>query len=342
MSKNLVFLACYDHGISRAERDAAGNWDIEHLKKDLQVTSLAQDPLNPGVIYAGTRGNGIWRSEDKGKTWHYRGLDKETIMSVAVSPHTSKSTGIDQALVYAGTKPAHMFCSDDGGSSWKELKGFRRIPNRWWWFSPADPPDKRPYVIAIAPSPTQPNVLLAGVEFGGVVRSHDGGKTWSRHLRGSLRDCHSLVFHASNGNWAYEAGGTGGGVSFSRDGGITWQKAKRGLEKHYGIVCAADPDKPEIWYVCVAQGPTRAHGENPEVYLYRSTAGAGWQPIGWSEHPLTESPRALVTTPGKAGNLYVGLNNGEVWYSPDYGDSWEKFPFNLGGIWSSLLILDAR
>jgi photosystem II stability/assembly factor-like uncharacterized protein len=339
VSNNQVFLTCYDDGISRAEADAAGNWSIEHIEKKLQVTRLAADPINPGVIYAGTRGNGVWRSKDKGKTWHHRGLDGQIIMSVAVSPHPVNNAGIDQAPVYAGTKPAHLFSSLDGGSTWEELEGFRRIPNRWWWFSPAEPPDRRAYVNAIAPSPTQPNVVLAGVEFGAVVRSDDGGKTWSRHLRGSRRDCHTLMFHDSNGDWVYEAGG--GGASFSRDGGVTWQKANRGLAKHYGIVCAADCDKPEIWYVCVAPSPYNAYGLNAKIYFYRSLAGAGWQPIGWSEHPLTVPPKALVTLPGVPGSLFAGLSNGDVWHSENYGDSWEKLPFNLGGVWSSMLVLDA-
>ncbi|MGD2027232.1 MAG: hypothetical protein PVI99_05390 [Anaerolineales bacterium] len=340
MSENQVFLACYNGGISRAEKNQASTWIIDHALNNLRVTCLTKDPLNSDVVYAGTRGNGIWRSEDKGKTWGHRGLDDQIIMSVAVSPHSSQNNSVGKAKVFAGTKSALMFCSSDSGSEWEELEGFRRIPNRWWWFSPADPPGKEPYVISIAPSPVDPDVILAGVELGGVFRSGDGGQTWSRHLKNTLRDCHSLKFHHSNGNWVYEAGGTGGGAAFSNDGGRTWQKAKKGLAKNYGIVCAADPEKPEIWYVCVAPGPNKAHGTDPEIYLYRSTAGIGWQPIGWEDHPINITPNALVTLPGLPGRLYAGLRNGDVWQTNDYGDSWEKLSFNLGGITSSMLVWD--
>ncbi len=256
----------------------------------------------------------------------------QIVKSLAVSPHNSQ-------VVYAGTKPALMFKSQDGGATWTELDGFRRIPNRWWWWSPAEPPDLRPYVMAIAPSPADPDVVLAGVELGAVVRSDDGGRTWSRHRPGALRDCHSLKFHANDGNWAYEAGGTGGGASFSRDGGQRFSKAKDGLAKNYGIVCAADPDKPEIWYVCVAPSPFNAFGREPEIYLYRATAGAGWQPIGWAPHPLPVAPTALTTVPGAPGHLYAGLYNGDVWHSEDYGDTWTQLPFRFPGIWFSLLVL---
>jgi hypothetical protein len=194
-------------------------------------------------------------------------------------------------------------------------------------------------VIAIAPSPTDPDVVLAGVELGAVVRSADGGQTWSRHRQGSLRDCHSLKFHASDGAWVYEAGGTGGGAAFSRNGGRNFRKAKEGLAKHYGIVCAADPETPETWYVCVAPGPGNAFGDDPEIYLYRATAGTDWLPIGWEPHPLSATPTALTTVPGAAGHLYAGLRNGDVWHSADYGDSWTKMPFSFAGIGFSLLVL---
>ncbi len=271
------------------------------------------------------------RSDDSGLTWEATGFNGEAVKSLAVSPH-------DASRLYAGTKPALMFTSPDGGNSWRELEGFRRIPNRWWWFSPAEPPDRRPYVFAIAPSPTEPDVVLAGVEFGAVVRSEDGGQTWSRHRRGALRDCHSLKFHAADGNWAYEAGGTGGGASFSRDGGRTFQKVARGLAKNYGIVCAADPARPEVWYVCVAASPFSAFGDEPAAHLYRSAGGAGWQPIGWAPHPLPRTPTALVTLPGSPGHLYAGLQNGDVWHTADYGDNWNRLPFNLESIWFSMLI----
>lgn len=194
--------------------------------------------------------------------------------------------------------------------------------------------------MAIAPSPADQNVVLVGVELGAVVRSEDGGQTWSGHRKGALRDCHSLKFHAVDGDWVYQAGGTGGGASASRDGGRTFQKAGRGLAKHYGIVCGADPENPEIWYVCAAPSPQNAFGKKPNVFLYRAAAGAGWQPIGWQPHPLPVAPTSLTTVPGAPGHLYAGLYNGEIFHTTDYGDSWEKLPFTLEGIWFSLLVLD--
>ncbi len=328
-----IFLSAYDRGVTRAVPGGKDTWTIERHLNDLQVTCLAADPANPRRLIAGTRQRGVWLSEDCGASWRASGLVGPGVKSLAISPH-------NPGLWLAGAKGALMYRTEDSGRTWEEMDGFRRIPNRWWWFSPAEPPDRRPYVFALAPSPTDPNVLLAGVEFGGVVRSEDGGRTWSRHRRGALRDCHSLKFHATNGDWAYEAGGTGGGAAFSRDGGRTWQKARRGLAKNYGVVCAADPERPEVWYVCVAPSPFKAFSKDSQSYLYRASGGAGWEPIGWVSHPLPATPTALVTLPGKPGQLYAGLYNGEVWHSANYGDTWRQMPFNLGGIWFSMLVID--
>jgi photosystem II stability/assembly factor-like uncharacterized protein len=294
------------------------------------VRCLARDPLDEAALYAGTQGAGVFRSGDQGRTWQAAGLAGQFVKSLAASQH-------ERGVVYAGVRPAGVHLSRDGGATWRELTGFRRIPNRWWWFSPAEAPGQA-YVQALSISPADANVVLAGVEFGAVVRSADGGETWSRHRRGALRDCHSLTFHARDGNWAYQAGGTGAGAAVSRDGGATWQQPGRGLARHYGVACAADPERPEVWYVSTAPSPMSAHGDKPEAYLYRA-GGLGWEPIGWEAHPMRQMPIALATHPANPGQLYAGATGGEVWFSPDYGDSWAKLPFNLPGFWMPLLIL---
>ena len=105
------------------------------------------------------------------------------------------------------------------------------------------------------------------------------------------------------------------------------------------MACAADPERPEIWYVSVAPGPGKAYGETAEAYLYRVAGGAGWQPIGWEAHPMRHMPITLVTDPKAPGHLYAGLTSGDVWHSTDYGDTWQKLPFNLKEIWFSLLLI---
>jgi photosystem II stability/assembly factor-like uncharacterized protein len=318
-------------GVGRATGDGQGQWETDVSLKNQDVRCLAADPLERGVIYAGTQGSGLFRSSDFGQTWQTAGLEGEVVKAIAASPH-------HPGLLYAGLRPAYVYVSHNYGGMWRELEGFRDIPNRRFWFSPAESPWKA-YVQAITLSPTDPEILLAGIEFGATIRSSDGGETWSGHLKGSLRDCHSLTFHAANGDWVYEAGGTGGGASYSRDGGRTWAKMKSGLARHYGVACAADPERPEVWYVSVAPGPGKAYGEEPQAYLYRASGGADWQPIGWEAHPMSQMPIALATDKETSGHLFAGTTAGQVWHSADYGDTWQKLPFEFSSTWRSMMVL---
>jgi photosystem II stability/assembly factor-like uncharacterized protein len=327
-----IFLSTTGRGIARARETEAGDWLRDDPVQGQQINCLAGDPNNSKFIYAGSQGEGVFKSDDCGDTWKSAGLAGEFVKSLAVSPH-------DPNTIYAGTRPARMHVSRDAGQAWEELPGFQRIPNRWWWFSPADSTFQA-YIQSIGISPSDPNVILAGIEFGAVVRSQDGGQTWSGHRKGSLRDNHSLTFHQTNGDWVYQAGGSGGGASFSQDAGMTWRKNKTGLAKSYGVECAADPQKPEVWYVSVAPGPGKAYGVEAEAYLYRASAGADWQPIGWGSHPLSSMPIALITAPTESGQLYAGLTNGEVWQSKDYGDTWQKMPFELPPIRRSMILIE--
>jgi len=330
--KSKTFFAANGKGLARAGQNEEGDWVVDLLLPQEDVCCVTAVPHQPHSLYVGTNGNGLFCSNDIGATWQPAGLAGEIVKSIAVHPQ-------DVNTIYAGTKPACMFVTHDGGKHWTELGAFRRIRGRRFWFSPAEPPDRRAYVQAITISPTNPDILLAGIEFGAVIRSEDGGQTWSNHIKGTLRDCHNLKFHATDGNWVYESGG--GGAAFGRDNGRRWRKANSnlGLTKRYGAACAADPERPEVWYCSVAFSPGQAYGEQAKAFLFRASGGAGWQPIGWQEHPLPQLPIALETDLAAPGHLYAGLTYGDVWHSADYGDNWQKLPFNLGGIWRSMIII---
>lgn len=333
-----VFLATSHTGLTRAHY-ANGEWRVASLLADQTLHCLAADPLNPNLAYAGTRGNGVLRSTDSGQTWEAAGLPGRIVKALAVSP-TQPNT------VYAGLKPPALFVSRNGGQTWKEIESFQRVRS-WWWRSPAES-DLGAYIQGIAISPADPNVIVAGIEAGAVVRTADGGQTWEGHRPGALRDCHTITFHATNGAWVYEAGGTGVGAACSRDGGHTWHQPKAGLDRHYGWAVAADPARPEVWYMSASPMFAKsqffvpaAHVDGEaNAYIFRSAGGAAWQKIsGGLPQPLNYMAYALLTDPHAPGHLYAGLSNGDVWHSTDHGDSWVQLPFNLGGIHRTLIML---
>ncbi len=334
-----VFISTTGQGLARAACNASGEWPVELLLQGREITCLAADPLAPGVVYAGTRSSGVLRSDDRGQTWHSAGLDGHVIKSLAASP-------LEPGVIYAGTKPPMIFVSRDKGANWSERDSFRQM-RRWFWYTPAEP--GAPYVQAIALSPTDPGVIVVGIEYGAVLRSADGGQTWQGHLKGAIRDCHSLAFHAKNGNWVYQAGGTGAGAAYSRDGGVTWAQPKAGLDRHYGWACASDPERPEVWYVSASpvfvfphfnKFPIAHFDGHAHACIFRTTGGAGWKKLnGVQPQPIPYMPYALLTDPAAPGHVYAGLSNGVVWHSADHGDSWRQLPFNLGGIHRSMIML---
>ena len=116
---------------------------------------------------------------------------------------------------------------------------------------------------------------------------------------------------------------------------------REGLDRHYGWAVAADPARPEVWYVSVAPSALRAHREGyAQAALFRAAGGAPWQKLsGGLPQPLGAMPYALLTDPLAPGHVYAGLSNGDVWHSTNHGDTWQRLPFNLKGIHRTLLLL---
>lgn len=330
-----VFIATTGGGLGRAARGADGAWTVASLLPEVNFRSLAADPHHPGVIFAGTQGRGLWRSIDRGATWQPFALDDRTIKSVAVSPAMP-------GLIIVGTKPPHILISRDNGETWQALEAFHRIRSRRLWFSPAELPGTA-YVQGIALSPTDPNVIIVGIEAGATVASFDQGQTWTDHIGGSIRDCHSLTFHATDGDWVYEGGGSGAGAAFSQDGGRTWRQVPSGLDRHYGWSVAADPAQPDLWYASVSPGPRKAHrAGHAEAHIYRTRGSEPWEKLsGGLPDPLMDMPYGLLTDLYAPGHVYAGLHSGDVWFSADYGDRWEKLPARLPTVERALLALFA-
>jgi photosystem II stability/assembly factor-like uncharacterized protein len=335
---NRIFVAATGKRLARAEI-IEDSWQVHESLEGMQINCLVSDPLQPQRMYAGTQRDGILVSDDSGKTWEGLGMEGIPVKSLAVDPH-------HPGRIFAGCKPVSLYVSQNGGETWEECEELRRA-RRWWWFSPAEPPDWSPYVMALTISPTSPDVILAGIELGGVLRSEDGGQTWSKHRRGAERDCHSLRFHPNNGNWIYQGGG--GGPAFSQDGGLTWRKTKDGIGTKYGWMVAADPQRPEVWYFSASNLPKLWRGEfeppahkdgQANAHIYRSVGGAPWEQLsGGLPEPLDYMAYALITDPHVSGHLYAGLANGDVWHTENYGDSWEQLPFNLGGIHHTMIMI---
>jgi photosystem II stability/assembly factor-like uncharacterized protein len=300
--------AATGNAIARLD-ETNGGWTAELSLVGSGAQCLAVDPRDPNRVYAGLREHGVRRSDDGGRTWVDCGLPEPGVFSLAVS-------GADGA-VYVGTEPSRLLRSDDRGESWRELEALLELPSRPTWSFPPRPWTS--HVRWIAPSPHDGDLLLVGIELGGLMRSTDGGATWADHRPGAQPDVHSLAWHPRTQGRAYEAGG--GGAAFSQDGGETWQAADDGRDRHYTWSVAVDPDDPELWYVSASTGPFSAHGRgDPQARIYRRQGSSPWEALdGGLPEPLPAMPYALATGDEQ---LVAGLADGQIWESRDRGDSW--------------------
>ena len=294
--------------IARLE-EKGGGWTAELSLGGSGAQCLAVDPADPDTLYAGLREGGVRMTRDGGRTWLDCRLPEPGVFSLAVSAA--------DGAVYAGTEPSRLFRSNDRGESWRELEALLELPSRPTWRFPPRPWTS--HVRWIAPSPHDAELILVGIELGGLMRSADGGETWQDHRPGAQPDVHSLAWHPRARSRAYEAGG--GGAAYSEDAGETWRRADDGRDRHYTWSVAVDPEDPELWYVSASTGPFAAHGRgDPQACIYRRRADEPWLELadGLPE-PLPAMPYALVAADGR---LFAGLANGEIWESGDRGDTW--------------------
>jgi photosystem II stability/assembly factor-like uncharacterized protein len=286
---------------------------------------LALDPSDPDTLYVGTSDEGLFKSEDGGRTWEQLlGIEHPRVTAVAVSP--------TNGAVYAGTEPSSLFVSRDGGASWRELEGMRNLPSAPTWSFPPRPWTS--HVRAIALSHADPNLVVAGIELGGILRSADGGETWQDQRPGAQPDCHSLYGHPGAPELLYEAGG--GGFAQSTDFGESWEGADGGMDLHYVWGLAADAEDPSLVYASAASGPYQAHGRgSSNATIYRRSGNERWQPV---LEGLAAFPYALCQDPETPGTLYAGLGDGMILRGTNAGESWEEVTQVASGLQALLAV----
>lgn len=299
------------YAVSATAVAIAENGTLRTTLEDRGARCVATSHEDPDTVFVGTSDEGLFKSPDGGESWErIPGLTHSRITAVALSP-------VDRAI-YAGTEPSSLFVSRDEGESWRELEGLKSLSSAPTWSFPPRPWTS--HVRAIALSHTDPDLIVAGIELGGIVRSTDGGESWQDQRPGAYADCHSLAAHSGAPNLLYET--AGGGFAESKDFGESWSASDEGLGHRYVWGLAVDRDDPELVYVSAAQGPSRAHGSGfSDAAIYRRSGEDRWKAVLES---LAEFPYALASGPATPGALYAGLGDGTILRSPDKGENWEE------------------
>ena len=195
--------------------DAGSSW-TKATRPVAGVLSLAAGA--GGRVYAGTFGQGVFRSADRGFTWEAgEGILAEGIVfCLAAVPR-------DSLGVYAGTADG-LYRSRDGGHTWTAAgTGLQGLSVR---------------AIQLFPDP---GLLLVGTFGAGIFKSADGGQSWAA-INTGLDDLsvRGLAAEAGSTSVFYAATSTKGFYR-SRDGGRQWRAFNTGLPGLATRSVLADP-----------------------------------------------------------------------------------------------------
>ena len=290
-------------------RDEGRTWEkMSGGMSHSRVIAIAIDPSYPATLYAGTKGDAVYKSYDGGHGWvpQKTGLDDVTITSVV------------NQLVFEPTDVNHLFAATtlgifeslNGGETWKKrMDGMNEIL----------------MVVTLAIDPVRPAMMYAGTS-GGVYKSMDGARHWEKANNGLvspdlLSSSRALMVNAiivdsvkpeSSTETLYAA--TLNGLYKSTDAARTWFRIGTNLPDQMIIAIAMDRDGS--LYAASRKG------------VYKSLDnGATWKASNNGLQSL--NIRSLVISPCDPGTMYVGTNGTGLYRSRNGGEHWDAVPLVL-------------
>jgi BNR/Asp-box repeat len=273
------------------------------------------------VILAGSYGNGLFRSDDGGRTW-----TPITAGMTAPAARTIIPDPLVPGALLCGTEPARLFRSTDEGRTWLELEGIRAIPEHRDWSLPYSPRAGALRNVYVPPGSL--SRVLAAVEVGGLMRSADGGATWTIGPIGPNDDIHQVTGHPADPDLLWTSLGYAslksrrrgdgapklGGVGRSRDGGGTWDI----LHTDYTRSTIVPPARPES----VLAGPAPEVGRRGRIEV-STDEGESWQPAADGiDIPMHDMVELFVPAPDET--IYAVCSGGRLLRSAPDAWSWRS------------------
>jgi photosystem II stability/assembly factor-like uncharacterized protein len=297
--------------------DRAGSRSLG-LRGSGGVRAVVVDHQDPARLYVGTGARGVLCTTDRGRTWDEvnDGIVHKNIFSLAQHPRTG--------VLYAGTEPANVFRSTDGGNTWEDSPALRALPETRDWSFPRPP--HIAHVRHIALRADDPLDVYCAIEDGWLVRSRDGGRTWTQVRDGVHCDAHTVTFMPDDPSVVYAATGNFG--YRSTDGGETFVEAHDGLDRGYMAGIVVHPRRPDVLLtVAAAHSPPSWRSEvGGDTAVYRSDdQGVTWERVtrGLPDYEPAGC-WSVAGHPHDPGTALFGLFDGTVWATTDGGRSFRR------------------
>ncbi len=342
----------------REQWDVSGphfaGWEIYHVKGS---------PVDPDRLFAsqssGWFGQVVQRSDDGGQTWQTMG-NKFTYDGVPGThqwydgtPHPWEFARVwhfepsltDPDKVYAGVEDAALFRSVDGGQQWEELSGLRCHDTGSSW----QPGAGGMCLHTILEDPRNPDRLFVAISAAGAFRSEDAGKTWqpiNRGLRSAgipdedaeVGHCvHRIALHPARPDTLFMQ--KHWDVMRSDDAGDQWHEVSGNLPSDFGFPIDVHAHEPETVYVVPITSDSQHVPPDGKLRVYRSrTGGNEWEPLtnGLPQsHCYVNVLRdAMAVDSLDSCGIYFGTTGGQVYASPDAGDTWAPIVRDLPAVLS--------
>ena len=331
-----------------------GGWEIFHL---------TGSPADPNRLFASQSsswfGQIIQRLDDAGKTWTpvgnkfaYSGVPG-THQWYDGTPHPWEFKRIwhiepsrsDPNSVFAGAEDAALFHTSDGGHTWAEISGLRAHGSGPSW----QPGAGGMCLHSILLDPVNPSRIFIAISSAGAFRTDDAGLTWkpinqglhSLHIPDPTAEVGHCVHHISmhparpgtlfmQKHWD---------VMRSDDAGDSWREISGNLPSDFGFVIDVHAHEPDTVYVVPIKSDSEHYPPDGRLRVYRSrTGGNDWEPLtsGLPQaHCYTNVLRdAMAVDSLDPCGVYFGTTGGQVYASPDAGDTWAPIVEHLPAVLS--------
>jgi hypothetical protein len=327
------------------------------------VHHCVADPRDPNSILAAARtghlGPTIFRSTDRGRTWHEakqppafrEGSGRVVDHSFWLTPGHASQPGV----WYAGTSPQGLFRSEDGGATWRGVDGFNEHPQRKVWCGDGkDGTPDGPKLHSVIVDPRNASHMYIAMSSGGVFESTDAGAGWSPLNRGVRADFlpdpnaeyghdpHCLRMHPALPDRLYHQNHCG--IYRLDRPSRQWQEIGASMPKSVGSIgfpIVLHPRDPDTLWVFPMDGssvwPRVSPGGKPAVY--RSVnGGKSWQRqasgLPKAQAWYTVKRQAMAVDAATPTGVYFASSSGEVWASRDEGRNWKCLAAHLPHIYA--------
>src|SRR5436190_1550574 len=235
--------------------------------------------------------------------------------------------------------------SCDAGKTWEELPGLRGHGTGPKW----QPGAGGMCLHTILLDPGNPKRMYIAISAAGAFRTDDGGKTWKPINRGlrsqyipdpdaEVGHCvHRIALHRSRPNVLFMQ--KHWDVMRSDDGGDSWREVSGNLPTDFGFVIDVHAHEPETIYVVPIKSDSEHYPPEGKLRVYRSrTGGNEWEALAQGLPQRDCYVNVLrdamaIDSLDKCG-VYFGTTGGQVYLSPDAGDSWTPIVRDLPAVLS--------